>query len=395
MTLKFNDDRVISLAFEEAPKSGAKLKVVGVGGGGCNAVNRMIETGIEGVEFIVANTDVQALRQSFAPRKIQLGEKLTKGLGVGSDPEVGKKAALEDTEQIIELLDGADMVFVTAGLGGGTGTGGAPIVASLASELGALTVAVVTTPFSFEGRRRTIQAMKGLEELRECADTVITIPNQKLLSIVGKATSLFDAFKTADDVLRQAVQGISDLITIPGVINLDFADVRTIMSGMGLALMGTGVADGDDRAVTAARRAITSPLLEDTTIKGAQGVLINISGSSAMTLMEVSEASEIIQESAHPDAHIIFGSVCDDSLGDKIKITVIATGFQDDKASAEIEVPKEEVVKKDSGSDPVTRPEHRERPVATPSFFDKIDNNRTPAIEELDIPSIIRRQYEG
>lgn len=398
MTLKFNDDRVISLAFEESPKSGAKLKVVGVGGGGCNAVNRMIETGIEGVEFIAANTDVQALRQSFAPRKIQLGEKLTKGLGVGSDPEVGKKAALEDTEQIIELLDGADMVFVTAGLGGGTGTGGAPIVASLASELGALTVAVVTTPFSFEGRRRTVQAMKGLEELRECADTVITIPNQKLLSIVGKATSLFDAFKTADDVLRQAVQGISDLITIPGVINLDFADVRTIMSGMGLALMGTGIADGDDRAVTAARRAITSPLLEDTTIKGAQGILINISGSSAMTLMEVSEASEIIQESAHRDAHIIFGSVCDDSLGDKIKITVIATGFQDEEPSIDTEVLKEQGEKTSPDGEPVARPERTERPVrpaTTPSFFDKIDNNRTPPIEELDIPSIIRRQYEG
>ncbi len=330
MTLKLNDNRVIKLSFEEKPLNGASLKVVGVGGGGCNAVNRMIETGIEGVEFIAANTDLQALRQSYAPRKLQLGDKLTKGLGVGSNPERGRQAALEDTEKIIELLEGADMVFVTAGLGGGTGTGGAPIVAALAAELGALTVAVVTTPFEFEGQKRQAQALRGLEELRNTSDTVITIPNERLLTTVPPGTSLFEAFQFADDVLRQAVQGISDLITVPGVINLDFADVRTIMSGMGMALMGTGIADGDDRAVTAAKRAISSPLLEDSTMRGAQGVLINITGSPKMTLQEVSEASKIIQQAAHPDAHIIFGSVCDESLEDKIKITVIATGFKEE-----------------------------------------------------------------
>jgi cell division protein FtsZ len=330
MTLKLSDDRVIKLSFEEKPLNGAALKVVGVGGGGCNAVNRMIEAGIEGVEFIAANTDLQALRQSYAPRKLQLGDKLTKGLGVGSNPERGRQAALEDTERIIELLDGADMVFVTAGLGGGTGTGGAPIVSGLAAELGALTVAVVTTPFEFEGQKRKAQALQGLEELRNTSDTVITIPNERLLSTVPPGTSLFEAFQFADDVLRQAVQRISDLITVPGVINLDFADVKTIMSEMGMALMGTGIADGDDRALTAAKRAISSPLLEDSTIRGARGVLINITGSAKMTLQEVSEASKIVQQAAHPDAHIIFGSVCDEALEGKIKITVIATGFTEE-----------------------------------------------------------------
>lgn len=330
MTLRLNNDKVIKLSFEEKPLNGASLKVVGVGGGGCNAVNRMIESGIEGVEFIAANTDLQALRQSYAPRKLQLGDKLTKGLGVGSNPERGRQAALEDTEKIIELLEGADMVFVTAGLGGGTGTGGAPIVSGLAAELGALTVAVVTTPFEFEGQKRQDQATRGLEELRNSSDTVITIPNERLLSTVPPGTSLFDAFRFADDVLRQAVQGISDLITVPGVINLDFADVKTIMSGMGMALMGTGIADGEDRATTAAKRAISSPLLEDSTIRGARGVLINITGSAKMSLQEVSEASKIIQQAAHPDAHIIFGSVCDDGVEDKMKITVIATGFTEE-----------------------------------------------------------------
>jgi len=315
------------LAFEEKPLNGASIKVFGVGGGGCNAVNRMIESGIDGVDFIAANTDVQALRQSFAPRKLQLGEKLTRGLGVGSDPEKGRQAALEDTERIIELLDGADMVFVTAGLGGGTGTGGAPIVSSLAAELGALTVAVVTTPFHFEGRRRRQQAERGLDELRESADTVITIPNERLLTTVPANTSLFESFRFADDVLRQAVQGISDLITVPGVINLDFNDVRTVMSGMEMALMGTGTADGGDRAVTAAKRAIASPLLEDSSIRGARGVLINVTGNSGMTLHEVNAASDIIHEAAHAECHIIFGAVCDESMADRIKITVIATGF--------------------------------------------------------------------
>ncbi|HUG42723.1 MAG TPA: cell division protein FtsZ, partial [Acidobacteriota bacterium] len=320
-------NRNIKLSFDEDSLKSASIKVVGVGGGGCNAVNRMIEAGIQGVDFIAANTDVQALRLSRATAKLHLGEKLTKGLGAGSNPEVGRKAALEDTEKIIEMLDGSDMIFVTAGLGGGTGTGAAPIVSSLATELGALTVAVVTTPFHFEGKKRMQQARGGLDDLKESADTVITIPNEKLLTTVPSGTSLADSFRFADDVLRQAVQGISDLITVPGVINLDFADVRTIMSNMGMALMGTGVADGDDRAVTAARRAVWSPLLEDASIEGARGVLINITGSQDITLQEVSEASRVIQEAAHPDAHIIFGSVFDEKMQNKIKITVIATGF--------------------------------------------------------------------
>ena len=319
----------IRLSFDEGAQ-GASIKVIGIGGGGCNAVNRMIEAGIEGVEFISANTDLQALRQSYAPVKLQLGAKLTKGLGAGANPEVGRQAALEDTEKILELLEGADMVFVTAGLGGGTGGGSAPIVASLSSELGAVTVAVVTKPFHFEGKRRMHQAENAVGELRDTADTVITIPNERLLTAVPPNTSLIDAFKFADDVLRQAVQGISDLITVPGVINLDFADVKTIVTGMGMALMGTGVAEGDSRAETAARKAINSPLLEDTTIEGARGVLINITGSQNMTLHEVSEASRIIQEAAHVDANIIFGSVFDDAMENKLKITVIATGFEDE-----------------------------------------------------------------
>ena len=328
--LRFEEKKEdIRLSFDEGAQ-GASIKVIGIGGGGCNAVNRMIEAGIEGVEFIAANTDLQALRQSYAPVKLQLGAKLTKGLGAGANPEVGRQAALEDTEKIIELLEGADMVFVTAGLGGGTGGGSAPIVASLSSELGAVTVAVVTKPFHFEGKRRMLQAEQAVGELRDSADTVITIPNERLLTAVPPDTSLIDAFKFADDVLRQAVQGISDLITVPGVINLDFADVKTIVTGMGMALMGTGVAEGDSRAETAARKAINSPLLEDTSIEGARGVLINITGSRNMTLLEVSEASRIIQEAAHVDANIIFGSVFDDDMKNKLKITVIATGFEDE-----------------------------------------------------------------
>ncbi len=328
--LRFEEKKEdIRLSFDEGAQ-GASIKVIGIGGGGCNAVNRMIEAGIEGVEFIAANTDLQALRQSYAPVKLQLGAKLTKGLGAGANPEVGRQAALEDTEKIIELLEGADMVFVTAGLGGGTGGGSAPIVASLSSELGAVTVAVVTKPFHFEGKRRMHQAEQAVGELRDSADTVISIPNERLLTAVPPDTSLIDAFKFADDVLRQAVQGISDLITVPGVINLDFADVKTIVTGMGMALMGTGVAEGDSRAETAARKAINSPLLEDTSINGARGVLINITGSQNMTLREVSEASRIIQEAAHVDANIIFGSVFDDEMKNRLKITVIATGFEDE-----------------------------------------------------------------
>ena len=318
-----------SLRLTLAPehRNGAKIKVVGVGGGGSNAVDRMVEVGLGGVEFIVANTDVQALDHNKAGVKIQIGRKLTKGLGAGADPNIGRNAALEDTDAIIQQLSGADMIFVTTGLGGGTGTGAAPVIASLASELGALTIAVVTKPFRFEGKKRLMQAEAGLEALRECVDTVITIPNERLLSIIDRKTPLTDAFTLADDVLRQAIQGISDLILVPGLINLDFADVKTIMSGMGVAMMGTGTSEGDGRAMQAAQRAIASPLLEDSTVHGARGVIINVTGGPDLSLVEVNEASCVIQEAAHEDANIIFGAVVDPTLTGKVKITVIATGF--------------------------------------------------------------------
>ena len=323
----------LRLKLDEEVRSGARIKVVGVGGGGSNAVNRMVASGLDGVEFIVANTDLQALRLNPAPNKLQIGAKLTKGLGAGADPNVGRQAALEDTEKLIEALDGADMVFVTTGLGGGTGTGAAPVIASLASELGALTIAVVTKPFKFEGKKRAIQAERGLEELRECVDTVITIPNERLLATIGRSTSLSDAFATADDVLRQAIQGISDLILVPGLINLDFADVKTIMSGMGLAIMGTGHAEGENRAMIAANAAVSSPLLEDASVAGARGVIINVTGGHDLSLIEVSEASAVIQEAAHEEANIIFGAVVDPRMDGQVKITVIATGF--DRAPAQ------------------------------------------------------------
>ena len=327
------------ITFDEKPNQGtlgvqfdeeqltAKIKVIGVGGGGGNAVNRMIQAGIKGIEFLVANTDVQAMRASLAPAKLQIGAKLTKGLGAGANPEVGKQAALEDTDRILEALSGADMIFITTGMGGGTGTGAAPIIASLAAELGALTVAVVTKPFGFEGKRRRVQAEQGIRALRDTVDTLITVPNERLLNFVERGTSLGDAFKMADDILRQAVQGISDLITVPGEINLDFADVKTIMHGMGMALMGTGVSSGEHRAVEAAQRAISSPLLEEASIEGAKGVLINITGGSDMTLFEVHEAASIIQEAADEEANIIFGTVIDAKMKDEVKVTVIATGF--------------------------------------------------------------------
>jgi cell division protein FtsZ len=324
---KGRDAGTLRLTLAPEHRTGAKIKVVGVGGGS-NAVNRMVEVGLGGVEFIVANTDVQALDHNKADIKIQIGTKLTKGLGAGADPNIGRQAALEDTDSIIQQLSGADMIFVTTGLGGGTGTGAAPVIASLASELGALTIAVVTKPFRFEGRKRAMQAEAGLEALRECVDTVITIPNERLLSIIDRKTPLTDAFTLADDVLRQAIQGISDLILVPGLINLDFADVKTIMSGMGVAMMGTGTAEGDGRAMQAAQRAISSPLLEDSSVHGARGVIINITGGSDLSLMEVNEASCVIQEAAHEDANIIFGAVVEPQLVGKVKITVIATGFE-------------------------------------------------------------------
>jgi cell division protein FtsZ len=322
------EDKDIRIQFHDDVTNNAKIKVIGVGGGGGNAVNRMIDAQVEGVEFIVANTDLQALKMSRAPVKIQLGVKLTNGLGAGANPEVGRKAALEDADKIIEALEGADMVFVTTGLGGGTGTGAAPIIASLASEMGALTVSVVTKPFAFEGRRRLQQADRGLQDLLECVDTLIVIPNEKLLAVARDA-GFFQSFRVADDILRQAVQGISDIITIPGIINRDFADVKAIMAGMGYAVMGTASAKGEDRAVQAAQRAIASPLLEAGAIDGARGILINITGSANLRLAEVNEASTIIQSAAHEDANIIFGAVLDEKMKDEVKITVIATGFKE------------------------------------------------------------------
>jgi cell division protein FtsZ len=368
---------------DDPPITGARIKVIGVGGGGGNAVNRMIEAGIEGIEFLVANTDLQALKRSRAPIKIQLGGKLTKGLGAGADPNIGRNAALEDTEKIIEVLEGADMVFVTTGLGGGTGTGAAPIIASLATELNALTVAVVTKPFHFEGKRRMQQADQGLRELRECVDTVITIPNERLLHTVDRGVSLADSFKVADDVLRQAVQGISDLITVPGLINLDFADVKAIMQGMGLALMGAGRASGEHRAMEATQQAISSPLLEEATIEGAKGVLINITGGSDLTLYEVNEASSIIREAADENANIIFGAVIDETLRDEMKITVIATGF--DKEIA------------DTGSTAATAGV----PGAPPPRYTRTpgDDLQRPTVnpgrtDDLDVPTFIRKKAD-
>jgi cell division protein FtsZ len=318
----------IRISFQDDARNDARIKVIGVGGGGCNAVNRMIDAGVEGVEFVVANTDLQALRMSRAAVKIQLGVKLTNGLGAGANPEVGRKAALEDSEKIIEALEGADMVFITTGLGGGTGTGAAPIIASLASEMGALTVAVVTKPFGFEGKRRMQQAERGMTELIDAVDTMIAIPNEKLLAVAQDA-GFFESFRIADDILRQGVQGISDIITIPGIINRDFADVKAIMAGMGYAVMGTATASGPRRAAEAANKAIASPLLEAGAIDGARGILINVTGASSLKLAEVNEASMIIQAAAHEDANIIFGAVLDDKMQDSIKITVIATGFRD------------------------------------------------------------------
>ena len=319
---------------DEVPQA-AKIKVIGLGGGGGNAVSRMMAADFTGVDFIVANTDMQALRASPAPVKIQLGAKLTQGLGAGSNPDVGRNAALEDPETITRLLEGADMVFITAGLGGGTGTGSAPVVASLAKDLGILTVAVVTKPFTFEGKRRHTQADAGLEALRNVVDTLIAIPNQRLISVVDRGTPLLEAFKVADTVLQQAVQGISDLILVPGLVNLDFADVRTIMSGMGMAMMGTGVGRGEHRALDAAQKGVASPLLDDTSIEGAKGILINFTGGPDLSIHEVEEGARIVQEAAHDEANIIFGAVIDPSLGDEVRMTVIATGFTEKKTQTE------------------------------------------------------------
>lgn len=314
------------LEFDTEFNQFAEIRVIGVGGGGNNAVNRMITAGLQGVEFVTVNTDSQALQFSRAGQKVQIGVKLTKGLGAGANPEIGAKAAEESREDLATALKGADMVFVTAGMGGGTGTGGAPIVAEVAKDLGALTVGVVTRPFTFEGRKRALQAEKGIAELKSKVDTLITIPNDRLLQVVDKHTTIHEAFRIADDVLRQGVQGISDLIAVPGLINLDFADVKTIMANTGSALMGIGQATGENRAADAARKAISSPILE-TSIEGARGVLLNITGGGNLTLFEVNEAAEIIAEAADPEANIIFGAVIDEGLKEEIRVTVIATGF--------------------------------------------------------------------
>ncbi len=312
---------------------GARLKVFGGGGAGGTAVNAMIDGGVKGVEFIAANTDLQALDSSVAASKLQLGAKLTKGLGTGANPELGRKSALEDTERISELMVDTDMVFVTAGMGGGTGTGAAPVIAGIARDCGALTVAVVTKPFNFEGKRRLAHAEDGVRELKEACDTVITIPNQRLMNIVARTTTLSEAFDIANDVLRQAVEGISNLVTQPGLINLDFADVRTVMSEMGMALMGTGESTGENRALEAAQQAIASPLLEETSIDGARGILFNVTGGPEITLHEVHEAAQLIHEAGHEDANIMFGAVIDDNMGDRVRVTVIATGFGDKAVS--------------------------------------------------------------
>ena len=358
------------IQYHDEPLRGARIKVIGVGGGGGNAVNRMIAAQMEGVEFIAANTDVQALKLSKAPIKLQLGVRLTAGLGAGANPDVGRRAALEDSEKIIEALEGADMVFVTAGLGGGTGTGAAPVIASLASEMGILTVAVVTRPFAFEGKRRLQQAERGLKELLESVDTMIVIPNEKLLA-VAKDAGFFESFRVADDVLRQGVQGISDIITIPGIINRDFADVKTTMAGMGHAVMGTAVRTGENRAIEAAQAAMASPLLEAGAIDGARGILINITGSSSLKLNEVNAASTLIQSAAHEDANIIFGAVLDEKMGEEVKITVIATGFRDqmpERRARMLSVEDAPVVSVPMVSVPVEKPGiWMDEPVAAPA----------------------------
>jgi len=375
----------IRIHYNDEIARGAKIKVIGVGGGGGNAVNRMIAAKLEGVEFIVANTDVQALQLSQAPVKLQLGVKLTSGLGAGANPDVGRRAALEDSEKIIEALEGADMVFVTAGLGGGTGTGAAPVIASLASEMGALTVAVVTRPFAFEGKRRMQQAERGMEELLEGVDTMIVIPNEKLLA-VAKDAGFFESFRIADDVLLQGVQGISDIITIPGIINRDFADVKTTMAGMGYAVMGTALRSGDNRAIAAAQAAMASPLLEAGAIDGARGILINISGSSSLKLSEVNEASTLIQNAAHEDANIIFGAVLDENMGDQVKITVIATGFRQDhmgrrqRAASDASTPR--VSLQDRSSVPRFASEELAEQELTPLFESRKAGEPAPAAQK-------------
>jgi cell division protein FtsZ len=394
---------------EESSQLKAKIKVIGVGGGGGNALNTMMESGLSGVEFIAANTDAQALDFNRAATKVQLGPELTRGLGCGANPEKGRDAALEARDRLRELLLGTDMVFVTAGLGGGTGTGGAPIIAEVAREVGALTVAVVTKPFQFEGKIRTRHASRGLDELHRVVDTLITIPNHRLLALAGRNAAVKDAFKLADEVLLNAVRGISDLITVHGIINLDFADVRTIMNEMGMALMGTGVGRGENRAEDAAQAAISSPLLEDLSINGAHGVLINITGSQDMTLYEVNEASTLVQEAAHEDANIIFGAVIDESLPeDELRVTVIATGLEDGRARrgrgaervATEDMSNVRVLRRseDTPSAPAAEAEVEPARAAAPEPAPESDARgedwMSPFDDELDVPTFLRRSSE-
>jgi len=374
-------------------ENSARIKVVGAGGGGGNAVNTMISYALRGVDFIIANTDSQALGASSAPVKIQIGTELTKGLGAGSNPDIGRQAALESRDEIRRQLEGADMIFVTAGLGGGTGTGAAPVIAEVARECGALTVAIVTKPFEFEGKKRNIQAEEGILQLRDVVDTLIVVPNQRLLSLGGRGLSLLDAFKKADDILYQAVKGISDLILVPGLINLDFADVKNIMSNMGMALMGTGTACGENRAVEAAQRAISSPLLEDNTIQGARGVLLSITGGPDMSLYEVNEASSLIQAEAHEEANIIFGTVIDENMADEIRITVIATGFEDamKKKQAPANVAHLGGFRKESLATPTFLRKEKARGetgVLTMGINDESEN------VDIEIPTFLRRQAD-
>jgi cell division protein FtsZ len=391
------NDGANRITFADDECRGARIKVVGVGGGGGNAIGRMIASGLQGVEFIAINTDLQALKSNRAPVKIQIGSKLTKGLGAGANPDTGRQAAVEDTEKICDALEGSDMVFITTGLGGGTGTGAAPVVASIAGQLGGesgnvLTVAVVTLPFSLEGKRRMAQAMDGLAQLRDCVDSVIAIPNDRLLQTVARNTPVSEAFRVADDVLRQAVQGISDIITVPGQINLDFADVRAVMKGMGHAVMGTGIGEGENRSVEAAQRAVSNPLLEDTSIEGARGVIVNITGGPDLSLAEASEATALITKVADADANVIYGIVTDESMGQAVKVTVIATGFNRDK--------------KRSPSTPVDLSNYVSPAVASAppaaaeggGFYRKTPNAKVAAGGsrlDLDVPAFLRKQNAG
>ncbi len=391
---------------EKQTVQGAKIKVIGVGGGGTNAIATMISLGLNGVDFVAANTDNQALATHPAPYHIQLGTELTKGLGAGANPEVGRQAALEDSARIAEMLYGADMVFITAGMGGGTGTGGAPVIANIAKEAGALTVGVVTKPFHFEGKRRRRNADKGIEELKAAVDTLICIPNQRLLYVANETTTMLDCFRKADEVLYQAVKGISDLINIRGLINLDFADVRAVMANKGLALMGTGSAGGENRAIEAARKAIASPLLEDVAINGATGIIINITGGSDLTLFEVNEASSLITEEADDDAEIIFGSVIDENLKDEVRVTVIATGFNPvapKEVAAETEkrtqneqpaIASSELSAVQSLATPVQRKENLSTDLKSARQLAREIGKRFFESEEYDIPTFLRRQHD-